>query len=126
MYFFLVGTRNKVHHVYTTKLHRLITLLKKETRKGRKWTRMRKSGGEYEKEATAPRHGGGAPKPASVKAITGATPVKQYVEKIETEIESEEITAKKKTSSSTGARNVKGKGVGKPAEKARRRNPCQY
>ena len=84
---------------------------------------MRKSGGEYEKEATAPRHGGGAPKPASVKAITGATPVKQYVEKIETEIESEEITAKKKTSSSTGARNVKGKGVGKPAEKARRRNP---
>ena len=55
----------------------------------------------------------GPPKPARTRAITGETPVKQHVEKIES----------KETPSSTGAQKVKGKVVRKPAEKARRRIP---
>ena len=56
---------------------------------------------------------GGVPKPARTGAITGETPVKQHIEKIES----------KEAPSSTGAPKVKGKVVRKPPKKANRRLP---
>ena len=90
------------------------TVAERET-KGLK-TRMRKSRVNMKKPPLPP-DTGGPPKPANAKTITGATPVKQYVEQIETEIESGEVKAEKKTANSSRARreSVKGKGAGRPA-----------
>ena len=56
---------------------------------------------------------GGVPKPARTGAITGDTPVKKHIEKIES----------KEAPNSTGAPKVKGKVVRKPPKKANRRLP---